>query len=140
MARDQTGAGAALPIWMAFMEEAIAGDPAAEFRVPEGIAWAGADPETGARVISPVHYDGWVPVAANRDARRPRFVPSPWKQKEPELTPAPPIAVVAETAAPGSPVAPAPLDPSPAAAVFDALPQVGAGPPKTESEPGLAEE
>jgi penicillin-binding protein 1A len=136
MARDQTGAGAALPIWTAFMEEAIAGDPGAEFRAPEGIVWAGADPETGARVISSVHYGGWVPVAASRDRRRAKFVPSPWRQPEPEL--APPSAIASQPAPPSVPTAPAPAEPSPAAAVFEALPQVGAGPPPADEEPGLA--
>ncbi len=128
MARDQTGAGAALPIWAAFMARAIARFPAEEFRAPEGVAWAGVDPETGARVRSPVQYPGWVPVAAEREPRFAKFVPSPWKKKEPELAP---DAVLEAVAAAGELTPSAPrTDASPAADLFEVLlPQVGAGPP-----------
>lgn len=134
MARDQTGAGAALPIWTAFMERALARTPAAEFAVPAGVAWAGVDPETGLRVKSPVYYPGWVPVAAERTQRFAKFVPSPWKRQEPELAPDAALAAAGASGEEGS--APSTSDTSPAGDLFDALlPQVGAGPP---AEPAAA--
>ena len=112
MARNRTGAGAALPIWTAFMAEALEGKKPGEFAVPEGLRFAGMSSETGEWTRSSVAYPGWVPVAADRKVRRARFVPSPWKQPEEELLP---IAAggVPEGAVPGRP----------------ALAPVGAGPP-----------
>lgn len=43
----ETGGRAALPIWMDFMELALAGRPAREFRVPGGIVFARIDSKTG---------------------------------------------------------------------------------------------
>jgi membrane peptidoglycan carboxypeptidase len=145
MARDQTGAGAALPIWTAFMEHALARMPAGEFAVPAGIAWAGVDPETSLRVHSPVFYPGWVPVAAGRAPRFAKFVPSPWKEPEPEI--APEAALAATPASDGEERTPT-TDPSPAGDLFDALlpaasgqaadgealPPVGAAPPRDSAE------
>ncbi len=146
MARDQTGAGAALPIWVAFMQRAIARFPAAEFTVPAGIAWAGVDAESGLRVRSSVFYPGWVPVAAEREKRFAKFVPSPWK--DPELVIAPGAALAA-AASGGADAARTPTtDPSPVGDLFDALlppqagevargetlPSVGAAPPGDPAE------
>ena len=46
----ETGASAALPIWMAFMEKALARYPVAHFSVPEGIVYARINPVSGLRV------------------------------------------------------------------------------------------
>ncbi|MBW7956616.1 MAG: PBP1A family penicillin-binding protein [Deltaproteobacteria bacterium] len=43
----ETGSRAALPIWLSFMSEAIAGTPANGFPVPEGLEFARIDPATG---------------------------------------------------------------------------------------------
>jgi penicillin-binding protein 1A len=43
----ETGAGAALPAWMSFMREALAGRPAAEFAMPPNVDLARIDPATG---------------------------------------------------------------------------------------------
>ncbi|MBY0400667.1 hypothetical protein K2X89_10250, partial [Myxococcota bacterium] len=98
MARHRTGAGAALPIWTAFMEGALAGRRPGEFPVPDGLRFAGVSSETGEWVRSTKPYPGWVPVAADRRVRKARFVPSPYPPEE-SLTPA--IAA----GAPGAPVA-----------------------------------
>ncbi|MBK7951619.1 MAG: PBP1A family penicillin-binding protein [Deltaproteobacteria bacterium] len=82
MARHRTGAGAALPIWTAFMDQALAGRKPGEFAVPDGLRFAGVSSETGEWVRSTVPYPGWVPVAADRKVRRARFVPSPWPEEE----------------------------------------------------------
>jgi penicillin-binding protein 1A len=131
MPRDQTGSGAALPIWTAFMERALRDAPPGDFRIPSGIAWAGVDPETGVRVVSPAQYPGWVPIAADRAMRRARFVPSPWKTAEPEA--AQTAIASAEVEAADAPPEASVQGESPAAELFDALmPDVGAGPPPAE--------
>jgi penicillin-binding protein 1A len=43
----ETGAQAALPIWMNFMSRALSGAPQKGFRIPSGIASAKIDPATG---------------------------------------------------------------------------------------------
>jgi penicillin-binding protein 1A len=49
LGRDETGARAALPIWIDFMGQALAGEPDVPFAVPEGIATSPIDPDTGLR-------------------------------------------------------------------------------------------
>jgi penicillin-binding protein 1A len=44
----ETGARAALPIWLGFMKEAVKNMPATDFLVPAGVTFAGVDPNTGA--------------------------------------------------------------------------------------------
>lgn len=48
----ETGAVAALPIWLEFMKEAVAGIPEKNFSVPEGIVFVKIDPATGEPVSS----------------------------------------------------------------------------------------
>lgn len=43
----ETGGRAALPIWIAFMEEALKDTPIEEFPVPAGVSFIQIDPETG---------------------------------------------------------------------------------------------
>jgi penicillin-binding protein 1A len=125
MARDQTGAGAAVPIWRGFMSRVYGERSPGEFRMPPGLRWAGADPETGARVLSAVRYPGWIPVADGRKPRRARYVPPP---SVPEPREPPAFAAASESAAPGAAALPA--GSSPAAAVADSVvAPVGAGPP-----------
>jgi membrane carboxypeptidase/penicillin-binding protein len=100
MARSHTGAVAALPIWVAFMEDALRGQELAEFPIPDGVRFVGADPETGGWIQSRVHYPGWVPVAANRRARYAKFVPPP--EEEEPVAPISTEAHVAERAPSGT--------------------------------------
>jgi len=87
MARNRTGAGAALPIWTAFMQGALAGKRPPEFAIPDGLRFAGQSEETGEWVRSTVQHPGWVPVAADRRVRRARFVPAPFETNEEDLLP-----------------------------------------------------
>jgi penicillin-binding protein 1A len=48
----ETGARAALPIWMAFMQAAIEGQPQHYFNIPEGVEKIYINPKTGARRIA----------------------------------------------------------------------------------------
>jgi penicillin-binding protein 1A len=45
--KDETGARAALPIWIAFMSKALADRPVEEFKVPQGIVMKRVNIETG---------------------------------------------------------------------------------------------
>jgi penicillin-binding protein 1A len=47
LGRFETGSRAACPIWLSFMQEALAGRPARDFSIPEGIVFAKIDAETG---------------------------------------------------------------------------------------------
>jgi penicillin-binding protein 1A len=47
IAHDATGGQVALPIWLAYMREALRGQPARDFAPPAGIVFARADPEKG---------------------------------------------------------------------------------------------
>jgi len=49
LGRGESGAKAALPIWMAVMEHALHGQPAVEFPVPRGVEHALIDPSSGLR-------------------------------------------------------------------------------------------
>jgi len=46
----ETGARAALPIWLSFMREAVKGYPSEDFVVPSGVVFAPIDPNTGRRL------------------------------------------------------------------------------------------
>jgi penicillin-binding protein 1A len=70
----ETGAVAALPIWLEFMKEALAGEPVENFSLPEGIVFTKIDAATGEplgpehpapseKVIFECFREGTVPVA-----------------------------------------------------------------------------
>jgi len=126
MAPDQTGSGAALPIWTAFMESALAGEPQSEFPMPDGLAWATTDRETGERVRSRVAYRGWVPYAADRRLRLAKVVEPPIDEEAEALGKA--IAGLAPPTQPGTLAVEAASRESDGEA--SVLPAVGAGPPQ----------
>ncbi len=47
LGKKETGAKAALPIWLGFMQKALEGTPTKDFTIPEGIVFAKIDPKTG---------------------------------------------------------------------------------------------
>ena len=47
LGRFETGSRAASPIWLSFMQKALAGKAARNFPIPEGIVFAKIDPKTG---------------------------------------------------------------------------------------------
>jgi penicillin-binding protein 1A len=49
----ETGAGAALPAWVAFMKGTLGHSPAREFVAPEGVQFARVDPATGLLAAEP---------------------------------------------------------------------------------------
>lgn len=119
MAKHRTGAGAALPIWAAFMERALEGEKPRDFPIPDGLRFAGVSSETGEWVRSTVQYPGWIPVPADRKTRHARFVPAPLPELEEGLSP------VVASGAPG-------VGPQPTGAATGPAP-VGAGPPRDPS-------
>lgn len=64
-----TGAGAALPGWLGFMQAAVGGRPATDFAVPPGVEFVRIDPRTG--MLAPGATDGvllpFVPGTAPRN-------------------------------------------------------------------------
>ncbi|MEZ4280854.1 MAG: PBP1A family penicillin-binding protein [Myxococcota bacterium] len=137
MAKNRTGAGAALPIWTAFMERVLEGEKPRAFPVPDGLRFTGVSSETGEWVRSSVQYPGWVPVAANRRIREARFVPPPPSELEEGEVPI--IAAAGGSAAPqaasagsAGAVGAGMAGPGTAAGV---PPPVGAGPPHRSHEP-----
>jgi penicillin-binding protein 1A len=53
-----TGAGAALPAWLGFMQAAVGGRPIVDFQVPPGVEFARIDPRTGWLSSDPAPADG----------------------------------------------------------------------------------
>jgi penicillin-binding protein 1A len=51
LGQGETGARAAIPIWLGFMEQILAERPVRDFEVPEGIVFARIDAETGLLAI-----------------------------------------------------------------------------------------
>ena len=68
MGGSETGAQAALPIWMGYMGKALKGVPEADLVVPEGVATVKIDPQSGRRVpdgsegISEYFYQETIPA------------------------------------------------------------------------------
>jgi penicillin-binding protein 1A len=56
MGRGETGARAASPIWLQFMENVLEGRPVVDFQVPQGVMFANIDPESG--LLSSRHTKG----------------------------------------------------------------------------------
>jgi penicillin-binding protein 1A len=76
----ETGAVAALPIWLEFMKQAVAQEPAENFSVPEGIVFIKVDAATGepvgagqsaqsGKVILECFKDGTAPVVHPRELK-----------------------------------------------------------------------
>ena len=92
-----TGSRVALPIWMDFMEAALAAYPDEDgYDIPPGIHFAWTDPETGTRQRSN-RYVAWAePFATGRKPRRSTYVPPPVPpEPEPDPNATPPRAVSA---------------------------------------------
>ncbi|MFO7750592.1 MAG: PBP1A family penicillin-binding protein [Desulfobacteraceae bacterium] len=66
-----TGGRSAAPIWADFMEEALAGQPERKFKVPSGIRFETADPETGCAVGRKSEQEGVdIPLKENQSLCR----------------------------------------------------------------------
>jgi penicillin-binding protein 1A len=93
LGKNETGAGAALPIWISFMEKALQEIPAESFEPPEGIVFVTVDLDTGLppregsqSVIQEAFMDDAVPVEKEGQGRQ----GTPVRGKSPEdATPVP---------------------------------------------------
>jgi len=93
LGKNETGAGAALPIWISFMEKALKEMPAEPFEPPKGIVFAKVDLDTGLpptegsqAVILEAFMDGAVPVEKEGQERE----GAPVRGRSPgDTTPAP---------------------------------------------------
>ncbi len=76
LGRHETGARAALPVWLKFMEKVTEGTPARNFAIPEGIVFAKIDAETGLpagpstkETIFEAYKEGTAPTPASEEVR-----------------------------------------------------------------------
>jgi penicillin-binding protein 1A len=88
----ETGASVALPIWIAFMKEALAGTPPTPFRTPPGILLVQVDAATGRRpgpetkvVIAEAFLPGTEPGAARPTAFEPVVPGAPAAEGPPSV-------------------------------------------------------
>jgi len=111
-----TGARAALPIWIEYMEAALKARPdrADAFPVPEGVHFAGPDSKSGTWVRTERAIAGYEPFAVGRKIRKSTYVAIP-------KPPAPTVRAFASGQL-------GPLGPAAAPADEFGLPAVGAGP------------
>ena len=77
LGKNETGARAALPIWISFMESALREMPGEKFKVPEGITFVKVDLETGLpptgdakEVILEAFADGNVPAPIEKGSSK----------------------------------------------------------------------
>jgi penicillin-binding protein 1A len=120
LGKDETGSRVAVPIWTAFMKEALAGKPVEDFPIPEGVVVVPVDLSAAGTCAKPVtmaFLAGTEPKNTCGPARS--SGPRPDAAPPSPLTPAPPAP------APTLPPAEASPDPSPptAAATPPALPK-----------------
>jgi len=119
LGKDETGSRVAVPIWTAFMQEALAGTPPEDFPIPERVVLVPVDMNPSGGCVRPVtmaFVAGTEPKEVCGPARYAPGVSPP--RIEPPLLPAPANPT---PSAPG-PSAPAPAAPTPAPAPGAALP------------------
>ena len=119
LGKDETGSRVAVPIWTAFMQEALAGTPPEDFPIPERVVLVPVDMNPSGGCVRPVTM-AFVAGTEPKDVCGPaRYAPGVSPPRiEPPLLPAPANPT---PSAPG-PSAPAPAAPTPAPAPGAALP------------------
>ncbi|GAB4563331.1 MAG: PBP1A family penicillin-binding protein [Haliangiales bacterium] len=75
-----TGGGAALPIWLPFMQTAHAGRAPRSFRAPDDIWFVRANPSTGQRAPIGAAAGEWIPMRRGTMPRRFGATPKPFDQ------------------------------------------------------------
>jgi penicillin-binding protein 1A len=129
LGKDETGSRVAVPIWTAFMSQALAGQPAQDFAVPPGIVMATVDLDPGGSCGKPVTMafiagtEPRGPCGASRvlttgGESTPAPAPLPPVETAPAPVPPPPNAVSpppAATAPPPGPRSSTIISPAPAA-------------------------
>src|ERR1700730_17002792 len=115
LGKDETGSRVAVPIWTAFMQEALAGTPPEDFPIPERVVLVPVDMNASGGCVRPVTM-AFIAGTEPKEACGPaRYAPgvSPPPRTEPPLLPAPSAPTAPSTpSAPVAPSAPAPASPS----------------------------
>ena len=126
LGETESGAHAALPIWLEFMQAALPLVPSMPFEIPEDIRYARVDPRTG--LLAPEHSDEGVVEVFNKGSEPTETAPEVVDTAEfylldqiPEALAAPPPP---PAAASGTPPLPQPAPPG-AAAAGPSLPAPG---------------
>jgi len=139
LGRDETGSRVAVPIWTAFMAQALAGTPTEDFPIPERVVLASVDLAAGDACARPVTMAFVAGTEPKAPCGSPRSAPAVALPARPEPAdqgqPTPPPS----STQPLTPV-PAPL-PTPALPTAAAPPQAGGPtlglPPRPSSSPSL---
>jgi penicillin-binding protein 1A len=134
LGHDETGSRVAVPIWTAFMKDALAGTPAEEFPVPERVVLVPVDLTASGECIRPVtmaFVAGTEPeltcgpprphLGAATGPLRPDTAPRP-AASGPSLPASAPVSPPPSAPAPVPPAAPQPAPPAPTAAAPPASP------------------
>ncbi len=86
LGHNETGAQAALPMWIAYMGKALKGVEEQPRIVPEGVVQARISPESGLRTadgrIAEYFYQEFLPGESDREATPPAALPGPAKPQE----------------------------------------------------------
>lgn len=139
LGRDETGSRVAVPIWTAFMSQALAGIPAEDFPVPDRVILAPVDLAVGggcARPVTMAFIAGTEPKTVCGPAAAPPAVAMPHRPEigdQGQVHPATTLPPTSVPSATSSPPTPAPAVPT---AVTPALPVAPnlALPPRPQSQ------
>jgi penicillin-binding protein 1A len=86
LGHNETGAQAALPMWISYMGKALKGVEESPRIVPEGVVQARISPESGLRTadgrIAEYFYQEFLPGESDREATTPAALPGPVKPQE----------------------------------------------------------
>ena len=115
LGKDETGSRVAVPIWTAFMKEALAGKPVEDFPIPEGVVVVPVDLSASGTCLKPV-------TMAFLAGTEPKNTCGPARSSGPKPDAAPPAPLTP------APPAPAPT-PAPAEASADPAPPTAAATP-----------
>jgi penicillin-binding protein 1A len=112
LGRDETGSRVAVPIWTAFMSAALAGTPAEDFPVPDGVVVVPVDLAPGglcARPAMMAFVAGTEPKVTCGPARVSPTIPATARPELPDRGASPAAPTTASPVLPGAPVQPAPV-------------------------------
>ena len=115
LGKDETGSRVAVPIWTAFMQEALAGTATEDFPIPERVVLVPIDLNTGGGCVRPVTMAFIAGTEPKETCGPARYAPgvSPPRVEPPRVEPAPLPTPGAAPPAPGAPALPAPAPSAP---------------------------
>src|SRR5215472_9596405 len=117
LGKDETGSRVAVPIWTAFMKEALSGKPVEDFPIPEGVVVVPVDLSASGTCMKPVSMAFLAGTEPKNACGPARFSgPKPDASPAAPPAPAPPAEASAEPVAPLATAAPPVTGAPPAAA------------------------